>query len=282
MRKFRIFRRFFLLVLLVSGLYISASADTLVTEREVYDFLTEEMGLPTSSACGILANIEHESSFRVNVVGDQGTSYGLCQWHNNRYSALISYCRGIGMDYRTVSGQLQYLKYELETSYVSLLASLRVMENTPNGAYKAGYLWCIQFERPADMEIKAVNRGNLAKGKYWNRYNSLIIIDTEEIELPSLEDIKEIIIDREVIMAQPPEDVGSPDESSTSGRYEDGAEKTVLPMVVYIPRHPPKAEPEFRGDGALGYAVAALFAPLGDGKKERYGLPEREEAEIPV
>lgn len=277
MRSFRILRRLLLLVLLVSGLYISASADTMVTEREIYDFLTEEMGLPSSSACGILANIEHESAFNVNIVGDQGTSYGLCQWHNNRYSALISYCRGIGMDYRTLSGQLQYLKYELETSYINLLATLRVMENTPNGAYKAGYLWCIQFERPADMENRAVSRGTLAKGKYWNRYNSMIMIDVERVEVPPLEEIR-VIINQEVIMAQPPEIETMPEDQVQE------PEETVFIIEPYALRRLPlvvrKPVRKQTGDPALGYALAVLFGPLSDGKKERYVLPSPEEEEI--
>lgn len=277
MRSFRIARRLLLLLALICGLYVSASADTMVTEREIYDFLTEEMDLPSASACGILANIEHESAFNVNIVGDHGTSYGLCQWHNNRYSALISYCRGIGMDYRTLSGQLQYLKYELETSYINLLATLRVMENTPNGAYKAGYLWCIQFERPADMETRAVSRGTLAKGKYWNRYNSLVVLDVEPQELPPLEEIK-VILDREVIMAQPPEIETEPEE------VEKEQAKLGLVIEPYsLMRRPlmvTKKEQKQSGDPALGYAAAALFGPLSDGRKERYALPEPEEEEI--
>lgn len=280
MRASILIRRFFLLLLLILGLYTSASANSLITEREIYNFLTEEMGLPSASACGILANIEHESAFNVNIVGDHGTSYGLCQWHNNRYSALINYCKGIGSDYRTLSGQLQYLKYELETSYINLLATLRVMENTANGAYKAGYLWCIQFERPADMEIRAVSRGTLAKGKYWNRYNSMIILDVEPETLPELDEIRDIIINRDVIMAQPPEIVEIPEE------YVEEAEKRVFSAPPYIPKHLSLLvfvqTPQKRADAALGYAAAVLFSPLSDGRKERYVLPDPVEEEMVV
>ena len=75
-----------LAVLLTAALLavpVSADAgDRLAVEREVYDYLTNELLLSTAAACGVLANIEHESSFQPTIYGDKGTSYGLCQWHN--------------------------------------------------------------------------------------------------------------------------------------------------------------------------------------------------------
>ena len=70
----KLFRKFFLLILLFGLLCIPAFAENLVIERQVYQYLTEQMGLPSSSACGILANIEKESAFNPNAVGDNGTS----------------------------------------------------------------------------------------------------------------------------------------------------------------------------------------------------------------
>lgn len=141
-------------------------------EKQIFYYLTNTMGLPVSSACGILANIQHESSFNPNAIGDYGTSYGLCQWHNERYDALISYCNANGYDYRTVLGQMKYLQYELETNYASMLSKLRGMANTASGAYDAGYLWCVAFERPANAESKGYSRGTLAKNTYWPKYSS--------------------------------------------------------------------------------------------------------------
>ena len=151
-------------------------------EREVYDFLTEELMLSNAAACGVLANIEHESSFQPTIFGDKGTSYGLCQWHNDRFTALRGYCTALGLDYRTVEGQLAYLKYELGNKYTTLLLSLQAIDDTPDGAYRAAYLWCIQFEKPSNMQVKAAQRGELAQGKYWVRYshyNSIIMVEPE-------------------------------------------------------------------------------------------------------
>ena len=165
----------FLLLLLTAALLalpVSAgSAQQLAVERQVYDFLTEELKLSTAAACGVLANIEHESAFRPTIYGDNGTSYGLCQWHNERFTALRSYCTALGLDYRTVEGQLAYLRYELGTNYATLLLTLQSIENTPDGAYRAAYLWCVQFEKPSNTQVKALTRAELARGKYWARYN---------------------------------------------------------------------------------------------------------------
>ena len=141
----KLFRKCVLLLLMLGLLRVPVLAENLVIERQVYQYLTEQMGLPSSSACGILANIEKESAFNPNIVGDQGTSYGLCQWHAGRYTALKTFCRAKGLDYQTVAGQLAYLRYELETNYSDLLAELRVQKNDADGAYRAAYLWCVEF-----------------------------------------------------------------------------------------------------------------------------------------
>lgn len=139
-------------------------------EMQIFYYLTHSMGLSVGAACGVLANIEAESSFNPTIVGDSGTSYGLCQWHNERYTALISYCNANGLDYRTVTGQMRYLQFELETDYPAMLARLRAMPDTAQGAYDAGALWCTDFERPANASVKAVERGNNARTNYWPRY----------------------------------------------------------------------------------------------------------------
>lgn len=140
-------------------------------EQHVFQYLTREMGLPVSSACGILANIERESSFDPNCVGDYGTSYGLCQWHDSRWEALISFCNENGLDWKTVRGQMEYLRYELESGYSSMLSEFKTMENTAQGAYNAAYIWCVRFERPVDKYNEGARRGDKAVGAYWPKYS---------------------------------------------------------------------------------------------------------------
>ena len=204
------FIRLLALVLALCALAAPVSANAgerLAVEREVFDYLTTELMLSDAAACGVLANIEHESAFQPTIVGDKGTSYGLCQWHNERFSALRGYCTALGLDYRTVEGQMAYLKYELGNKYTSLLLSLQAIDNTPEGAYRAAWLWCIQFERPSNMQVKAAQRGELARGKYWPRYNnyqSIIILPEPEETEPNPEILIEQLKQNPVTIPLPP------------------------------------------------------------------------------
>lgn len=261
-----------ILALAVTGVCATSWSDPLAVERKIYTYLTEELKLSSAAACGILANIEYESNFQVTVVGDNGTSYGLCQWHNERFTALKSVCAARGLDYRTVEGQLDYLAYELKSSYASLMGALRAVENSADGAYQAAYLWCVQFERPADMEEKAVTRGNSAKYKYWNRYNSLSMVPLEtEIYLEPEELIQEI--------RENPATISMPQQSDQTEETEQGrryvAEKPE--KIFYFNRHYPPADPE--SNGATGFAVGMLFVMTGDGLEHGCCLPLPEESE---
>ena len=220
----RNFIRLLALVLTLSALAVPVSANAgerLAVEREVFDYLTTELNLSDAAACGVLANIEHESAFQPTIVGDKGTSYGLCQWHNERFSALRGYCSALGLDYRTVEGQMAYLKYELGSRYTSLLLSLQAIDNTPDGAYRAAHLWCIQFERPSNMQVKAAQRGELARSKYWPRYNNyqpiLIVLPEPEETEPNPEIIIEQLKQNPVTIPLPP--VEEAPEESDAVRY---------------------------------------------------------------
>ena len=143
-------------------------------ESAIFYFLTEHMGMPASSACGVIANIEHESNFNPNALGDGGTSYGICQWHNpSRWDQLIAFCNDNGYDWETMDGQLYYLEYEITQggeAYTGIYSVLMAQTDTSQGAYQAGYEWCVRFERPEDAESKAVNRGYSAQNNWYPRY----------------------------------------------------------------------------------------------------------------
>lgn len=139
----------------------------------IYDFMKEEMGFNTAAACGVLANIHAESSFRptASMIDTNGLlSYGICQWNGVRYTALQNYCAEHNLDYQTVEGQLQYLKYELEHSEASACARVKNVENTAEGAYTAGYNWARYFERCSSVYFET--RANLAQNTYWPMYST--------------------------------------------------------------------------------------------------------------
>lgn len=249
-----------LAVLLTAALLaIPVCADTgqrLAVERQVYDYLTNDLNLSTAAACGVLANIEHESAFQPTIFGDKGTSYGLCQWHNERFTALRSYASALGLDYRTVEGQMAYLKYELGTNYTSLLLTLQSIDDTPGGAYRAAYLWCIQFERPSNAQVKAAQRGDLAQGKYWPRYNNyepiiIVLPEPEETE-PNPEVLLEQLKQNPVTIPLPPEEEVQEQGSVRHFTFEKPE------FIYYTPRNLPV--PDTEGSGDVNWEIPTLIA----------------------
>ena len=135
----------------------------------VYNSLADK-GFNNAAICGILANIEHESGFSTDAVGDGGTSYGICQWHNSRWTNLRNFCDKNGYDQSSMEGQLEYLEWELKNNYSGVYKVLQNVPNTSEGAYKAAYEWTVHFEVPDNTESRARDRGNTAASSYWKTY----------------------------------------------------------------------------------------------------------------
>ncbi len=166
-------------------------------EEIIYNFLKNELGLNTAAACGVLANIEKESNFRPNLLEGgytwaSGGGYGICQWTNTprtsssgRRTNLVNFCNSRGYDYTSLTGQLYFLKYELETNVKpGVYSYLKGVPNTAQGAYDAGYKWCYSFEVPYNYKTGgSETRGNYARNKYWPKYSGTP--DPEPIVVPS-------------------------------------------------------------------------------------------------
>lgn len=133
------------------------------------EFLKNELGLNTAAISGIAANLWFESSFDPNRVGDEGTSFGICQWHGERWKYLTEFCNVYGYDERSAEGQLRFMKYELETEYGELLNRLQNCCDSREDAYYCAFYFCVDFENPADMEVKANDRGDFAYNSVFDR-----------------------------------------------------------------------------------------------------------------
>ena len=160
--------------------------DKITNEKMIFEFLTDKMGLNTAAACGVLANIEQESGFHSDNMEKgytwaQGAGYGICQWTNypresttGRRTELVDWCVENGYDYKTLIGQLEFLKYELDSNPAftdSVTQKLRSVPDNADGAYQAGYYWCYYFEVPEGYdEGVSETRGENAKNDYWERY----------------------------------------------------------------------------------------------------------------
>lgn len=156
-----------------SGSSLLKMAPLSENEKTIYDFLKNELGLNTAAACGVLANIQSESSFQPTAsvldVNDK-ISYGICQWNGVRFDALREYCDQYGYDYKTLEGQLNYLRYELQHTEYSAFSKVKNVENTADGAYEAGYNWARYFERCSSVYHEW--RAKLARDTYWPKYSS--------------------------------------------------------------------------------------------------------------
>ena len=173
------------LVTLITIIPLSANASS-DNKSEIFSYLTQEMGLNSAAACGIMANIEKESNFKpTTIIRDSNglQSGGLCMWNGSRLSRLKNYCSRNGLNYLSVKGQLSYLNYELKLSqYKHILNYLKKVPNNSTGAYNAAHYWCYYFEIPANRATRSVQRGNLAVKTYWPVYGNKKI-DTPKLSL---------------------------------------------------------------------------------------------------
>ncbi len=117
-------------------------------------------GFSDSAVAALMTNIDAESGFRLNALGDSGTSYGLVQWHNGRYTNLRNHC---GSNLNSVECQIDYLLYELTTSYRDVYSNL-----LSNGsAYDKANYFCLHFESPKNSTVVCPERASSDSAKYF-------------------------------------------------------------------------------------------------------------------
>lgn len=116
-------------------------------------------GLSRAQAAGIAGNLLHESGFRPTAVGDNGTSFGIAQWHNGRGTAMKQWTAAHGFSTTSFKGQLEFLWHELNHNESNALSKLRAT-STP---FDAGMAFCRWFERPA---VISPARGQAAERFY--------------------------------------------------------------------------------------------------------------------
>ena len=88
----------------------------------------------------------------------------------SRKTALLSFLQENGFAEDSIEGQLWFFKTEIESSERTAWNAIKDLPNTSDGAYEAGLLWCLKFERPRDGVGDSVERGNLAQNTYWPAY----------------------------------------------------------------------------------------------------------------
>ncbi|WP_213775433.1 phage tail tip lysozyme [Bradyrhizobium sp. dw_78] len=100
-------------------------------------------GYSPIAAAGIVGNVVHESGVDPTAVGDNGTSGGLAQWHNERLTALKAFAAAQGKPVSDLQTQVDFIDHELHTTEAGTLAKLQAA-TTPEDAAGA----FIDYERP--------------------------------------------------------------------------------------------------------------------------------------
>lgn len=92
-------------------------------QREAYEYFTNKRGMSKIQALAIIGNLMAESGLKDDIYGDNRTSYGIQQWHNERMDKLFKHAKKKGHSTPTVKDQLEFLadEYEGKTGYSNFL-----------------------------------------------------------------------------------------------------------------------------------------------------------------
>lgn len=92
-------------------------------QREAYEYFTNKRGMSKIQALAIIGNLMAESGLKDDIYGDNKTSYGIQQWHNERMDKLFKRAKKKGHSTPTFKDQLEFLadEYEGKTGYSNFL-----------------------------------------------------------------------------------------------------------------------------------------------------------------
>lgn len=92
-------------------------------QREAYEYFTNKRGMSKIQALAIIGNLMAESGLKDDIYGDNKTSYGIQQWHNERMDKLFKHAKKKGHSTPTFKDQLEFLadEYEGKTGYSNFL-----------------------------------------------------------------------------------------------------------------------------------------------------------------
>ena len=135
---------------------------SIAVPKYIFNFLVRK-GLTDAGACGILGNMHVESSFNTSALGDNKTSIGLIQWHNDRMTRLFSWCKENNLDAMSVDGQLEYLWWEVNDDYTNLTKLLQSIQDPE----EAAAVFAKDYERPAVISTKRLSYARA----YYNKFS---------------------------------------------------------------------------------------------------------------
>lgn len=144
--------------------FINAAADENATgERSKYiQQKLMSMGFTASAAAGVVGNLVQESGLRTDAIGDNGTSGGLAQWHNERWEALKRFAAVRGKEWTDLDTQIEFLAEEMRTSYADTYAKMQNAELPEI----AGQIMTDEYEIPDPTSANYSQRRANARAAY--------------------------------------------------------------------------------------------------------------------
>lgn len=120
------------------------------------------MGFTASAAAGVVGNLVQESGLRTDAIGDNGTSGGLAQWHNERLDALKRFAAARGKEWTDLDTQIEFLTEEMRTSYADTYAKMQSAELPEI----AGQIMTDEYEIPDPASANYSQRRANARAAY--------------------------------------------------------------------------------------------------------------------
>lgn len=119
----------------------------------VYNFLAKEFQLTDAAVAGIMLSMDNEVGIQPDRL-ERGFAQGFGLWgatdsdyyHFYNWGAMRKWCIANGYSWITYEGQLQYLKYEVESRYQNMLSKLQAIPNTEDGLRNAAMIWAVDHQ----------------------------------------------------------------------------------------------------------------------------------------
>lgn len=136
-------------------LFISAKKRTVLKKdgQGIARFLMG-LGYSKANASGIAGNLYTESKFDPQAIGDNGTSFGLAQWHKSRWDNLRNWSNDRGLDINLFDTQLKFIDWELNNTEKRAKSEL-VLTNTPR---ESAFAFAKFYERPQRIVEERMNK----------------------------------------------------------------------------------------------------------------------------
>ena len=158
----------------ISGIMGNLKAESNLVANNLQNSYNKSLGMTDEEYTEKVDKKEY-ISFVVDTAG-----YGLAQWtYWSRKAKLLLFCQSRGKSIGDTETQLLFLDEELRTSYQSLYGQLKKCRDVNT----ASDLILKQYERPADMGVKAQTVRRKYAQDFYQKFheNSVVHVDTYEI-----------------------------------------------------------------------------------------------------